>query len=221
MKCAELAYIKALLHAFKHPSEAVCGLLLGKLEGNELFVTDCIPLFHMNSTLLPMLDVAFLQAQAYCEGNDIQIVGYYAANEGLDDDKVSEHSCQVASRVKDGFKNAVHWQLINKKLTPKTDSLAITVCTSAGKDKPWAAATDAAVSRVDFVQGSGGGTLTPEAVFAGVRAAIKGFVFKAVADFDDHLEDMGQDIFNAGLDAKIAAAVGGAETQQAGSKKSN
>lgn len=49
----QLPLIKLLLHAAKHPSSSVSGLLLGSASDSAVTVSDVIPLFH-NSTQLAM-----------------------------------------------------------------------------------------------------------------------------------------------------------------------
>lgn len=58
------AYIKLVLHALKHKTSAVNGLLLGRLSsGSDVVVveiTDSIPLFHSQIGLLPPLEIALI-----------------------------------------------------------------------------------------------------------------------------------------------------------------
>lgn len=62
------ALIKILLHATAHPSQAVNGLLLGKIaadaaSGGSVEIVDALPLFHTYLSLAPMTEVALLQAR--------------------------------------------------------------------------------------------------------------------------------------------------------------
>ena len=53
-----------LLHAAKYPHCSVNGIFLRrqtKEPNPDVTVKDCIPLFHLNLTLLPMLEVALSQ----------------------------------------------------------------------------------------------------------------------------------------------------------------
>lgn len=55
------AYSKILLHAHKHPSKQVLGILVGQLlNKNSIQVTDSFPISH-GQTLLPMLEIALVQ----------------------------------------------------------------------------------------------------------------------------------------------------------------
>jgi hypothetical protein len=205
MKSADLAYIKAVLHAFKHPSDAVCGLLLGKMNGNTLQVIDSIPLFHSQLTLMPMIDVALTQVKAACQDGN-KVVGYYVANESLTDDTLSAHASRIANRVKDSFKDAVVWQIINARVPPKSDSLAITVYASSGKG--WSPSS-ADNMKIEFVKDSEGEykAIDTNEVFAGLRKSIEEFAFKELVDFDDHLADIQGDIWNVNLGDRIKKLV--------------
>ena len=58
-----LAFSKIVMHAAKYPHCAVNGVLLGtKTKGSETsIISDSVPLFHINLTLLPPLEVALSQ----------------------------------------------------------------------------------------------------------------------------------------------------------------
>lgn len=66
------SFVKMLLHGAKYPHCAVNGLFVqkktkSKNNQNEnggspaIQIVDCIPLFHINMTLLPMLELALHQ----------------------------------------------------------------------------------------------------------------------------------------------------------------
>ena len=60
------AYCKMMMHAAKYPCYSINGLLLSKASslasGSKLIkYVDCIPLFHINSGLSPMVEVALAQ----------------------------------------------------------------------------------------------------------------------------------------------------------------
>lgn len=55
------AYIKLVLHALKHKTSAVNGVLLGRLSGDIVEITDSVPLFHSSQIgLLPPLEIALI-----------------------------------------------------------------------------------------------------------------------------------------------------------------
>lgn len=58
---AQNAYIKLVLHALKHKTSAVNGVLLGRLSGDVVEITESVPLFHSSQIgLLPSLEIALI-----------------------------------------------------------------------------------------------------------------------------------------------------------------
>lgn len=63
---AQNAYIKLVLHALKHKTAAVNGVLVGRLvpstEGSHTVqISDAVPLFHSQISLLPALEISLIQ----------------------------------------------------------------------------------------------------------------------------------------------------------------
>ena len=59
------AYVTLFLHACKHSSKAVNGLLLGRVDGeNNVTLLKALPLFHSSFALSPMLEVALMLVRA-------------------------------------------------------------------------------------------------------------------------------------------------------------
>jgi hypothetical protein len=56
------ALLKLLLHAAKHPSSSVNGVLLGTTSGGT-HVTDVVPLFHSSLTLADSTEIALVQVR--------------------------------------------------------------------------------------------------------------------------------------------------------------
>jgi hypothetical protein len=54
------AYSLMFLHACKHPTKAVNGLLLGTADADGVHVTTVLPLFHSSFALSPMLEAALM-----------------------------------------------------------------------------------------------------------------------------------------------------------------
>ena len=61
------AYCKMLLHAAKYPHQAINGLVLADTKKHQntkiVHYVDCIPLFHINLGLAPMLEIALMQVR--------------------------------------------------------------------------------------------------------------------------------------------------------------
>ena len=60
----QLPLIKLLLHAAKHPSSSVSGLLLGSASDSVVSVSDVIPLFHNSTQLAMPTEMALTQVRA-------------------------------------------------------------------------------------------------------------------------------------------------------------
>ncbi|TMW69602.1 hypothetical protein Poli38472_001758 [Pythium oligandrum] len=74
------AYVKLLLHVAKHPSSTCSGLLIGEAAGQTVEISDVVPLFHHESPLAPLTEVACTMVDTWCEQQKKKIVGYYHAN---------------------------------------------------------------------------------------------------------------------------------------------
>ena len=86
------AYCKLFLHLAKYPHSSCNGVLLSKrhqsTENNaKLEFVDAIPLFHSSLTLAPAIEIALSQIDTYCINNDLEISGYYHANENINDNQ--------------------------------------------------------------------------------------------------------------------------------------
>ncbi|CAI7803841.1 unnamed protein product [Closterium sp. NIES-53] len=112
------AYIKASLHSIKFPYAPVLGVLIGKVRDGkngsggaadaessgervgkaEVEVEDAVPLFH-GSLLLPMLELALMQAEEYAASRGMAVVGVYAANERVDAPELAAGTKRVADCV--------------------------------------------------------------------------------------------------------------------------
>ncbi|CAJ0835139.1 8385_t:CDS:10, partial [Entrophospora sp. SA101] len=57
-------------------------------KGQQIVITDAIPLFHHWTTLTPMLEVGLQQVDIYAKRNKHNVVGYYHGNERVDDNKL-------------------------------------------------------------------------------------------------------------------------------------
>jgi len=113
---SQRAYVTLLLHALKHPSCAVSGVVLGPAppasardaassppgspraaQPRQLTLT--VPLFHTQPALVPMLEVALAQVEAYAAANGLVILAYYAANERPGDAELAPASKRIADKI--------------------------------------------------------------------------------------------------------------------------
>ncbi|XVE80590.1 hypothetical protein DITRI_Ditri14bG0151900 [Diplodiscus trichospermus] len=98
------AYIKLVLHAMKHKTTAVNGVLLGRVNPqneNVVEIIDSVPLFHSNLALLPPLEIALIMVEEHYGSQGLGIVGYFHANERFDDaglgivaKNIGDHMCR-------------------------------------------------------------------------------------------------------------------------------
>ena len=101
--CSPAAYCTAALHALKHPTQPVMGLLLGpRAEGKQAaYVAAAVPIMHTEvaSAPHPVTAMAVKQVQAVATSSGRRIVGMYAANERCDDNSLSQHTASLAAFV--------------------------------------------------------------------------------------------------------------------------
>ncbi|CDW56453.1 UPF0172 domain containing protein [Trichuris trichiura] len=96
-----LALAKVILHAAKYPHCCVNGFLIGhKAEkGRRVRIVDAVPLLHRWQVLTPMTELALIQVSTACSfdtNSKLQIVGYYQANEQLEDETIFLDNSRVA-----------------------------------------------------------------------------------------------------------------------------
>merc|ERR1711934_970089 len=86
IKLSAQAHAVALLHAFKFPHSAVCGVLVGFVNDEaNIVVEHAVAVAHGHITLTPMLEVALSQVECKYNKEGLKIVGYYQANAHLQD----------------------------------------------------------------------------------------------------------------------------------------
>lgn len=96
---SDRAYCKLILHALKHPLRSVCGALVGKANGDVVEVIDAIPYLHSTVSVAPNAEIALEQSSAYAATSGNTLVGYYHANERMDDDRLGKHATRIADCV--------------------------------------------------------------------------------------------------------------------------
>ncbi|KAH7470838.1 hypothetical protein PRIC1_003337 [Phytophthora ramorum] len=99
---ATQTYVKLALHAARRPASAVCGLLLGREQGQGFAISDAVPLFHHEAPLAPLLEVACAMVDAYCQkSQNMKIVGFYYAGNGYTSSDSSSGLSHFAEKVAD------------------------------------------------------------------------------------------------------------------------
>ncbi|CAI0378514.1 unnamed protein product [Linum tenue] len=193
---AQNAYIKLVLHALKHKTSAVNGVLLGRTSPkNESLVQieDSVPLFHNHLGLLPPLEISLIMIEEYYSARGLGIVGYFHANERFDDTELGNISKNIADHISRYFPQAAVLLLDNKKLEalPK------------GKDRSPVVQlyTKDAYKNWKLVAEDGGIHLTFKEPAANTILLdyISSEKWQEVVDFDDHLDDITKDWLNPDL----------------------
>jgi len=190
------AYSKILLHACKYPHKAINGVLIGQEapEPNEVVVTDSVPLFHLTLGLTPMLEVALSQVDAFCRTNGLQIVGYYQANENLNDNSPDWISYKMAEKISERFPHGVLMMIDNNKMGIECAEKACK-CQYLQETK-WKEINDKEI----YLEGG-------EMTLGVASDLLQGKAHQSLIDFDNHLDDISQDWFNTAINKLIDLSV--------------
>ncbi|KAG9455468.1 hypothetical protein H6P81_008372 [Aristolochia fimbriata] len=188
------AYIKLVLHALKHKTSSVNGILVGRLLGDNLVeISDSIPLSHTQIPLLPTLEIALLQVEEYFKSEGLGVVGYYHANERYDDSDLGNVSKKIGDQISRYFPQAAILLLDNKKLEAlqkgNDTSPAVQLYTKDAS-KSWRQAGADSSSQLSLKEPSA------NVVLLDYISTEKG---KEIVDFDDHLDDISKDWLNADI----------------------
>ena len=218
MACAPSAYFTAVMHSMKHPTQPVCGLLLGRRSDGTAdapaYVAAAVPITHneVASAPHPITSVAIKQVAAVGRSTGRRIVGLYVANERLDDSSLHEHTVALLSYLSDATesKSLTVWLLNNRTLKPHDESDAAAVKLYAAERTQSAPGSAGASVRVHHVPGLGlrFAKWNPDALAASDEVPTRRVMGKlielldgrrhmAVVDFEEHLEDCANDYFNA------------------------
>ncbi|KAL4445001.1 hypothetical protein ABPG77_004051 [Micractinium sp. CCAP 211/92] len=197
------ALYTVLLHAAKHPTSAVSGLLLGAVSGEGVEVAQALPVCHGFITLTPLLEAAMVQAEQYAKEQQsahpgLRLVGYYQCNERLADGELGAGR-RVADRLEAACPDAVALVLDGAAL-----EAALKASQASGAESGQSVfhlySKDGARGWVKAASSKGGAIRCPSGDVAAQLAQYTGQgLHQQVADFEEHLEDLGQDWLNAGL----------------------
>lgn len=194
------AYGKLMLHALKYPTAAVNGVLLGKVGGDGVDITEAVPLFHSLLNLSAMLEVALLQIDTYCASRQgLEIVGYYQANHGVAKSGIDSTASAIAAQINKVNPRAVVIMVNNRVLTKETlaQGKAVTVFFPQGEgwvSWPTGSGGDESVARVD---------ISPSPSAVGAATAKLAAEPAALVDFDNYLDDPTLSYLNDELSKRI------------------
>lgn len=187
----QTAYVKLVLHALKHPTSAVNGVLIGRIDGATVEVTDCVPLFHGQLGLLPMLELALSQVDEHLASTkDETIVGYYHANELFDNHELSPLGKKIGDHIARHCPQAGILVLDNRLLGA--------LAKETGKATP---VVGLYVREGSIWKGAPTGALRLRDTAANNLLCdyIKEERQRRVVDFDEHLDDVSKDWLNPTL----------------------
>ncbi|XP_073101838.1 ER membrane protein complex subunit 8/9 homolog [Elaeis guineensis] len=193
---AQAAYIKLVLHALKHRTSPVGGLLVGRLpedNASTVQIADAIPLTHSQIGLLPSLELALIQVEEHFGAEGLSVVGYYHANERYDDAELGNAAKKIGDHIFRYFPRAALLLLDNKGLEElvkgKGRDLVVQLYTR-DSSKSWHQAGSDGRSQLTIKEPSANVLLLDY---------ISSEKWQNIVDFDDHLDDISKDWLNPNL----------------------
>ena len=173
------AYCKMIMHAAKDPSSSINGLLLAKKSGerNVLYV-DCIPLFHINTALAPMVEVALAQVENEVTRSGMRIAGFYHAHDNLRDNHVDTFSQKIADKIAENIPGTILVTIDSKKLSLNIESHALIVHQHEAASGKWKRREGSVRLEHDNV------------TLQCATAVIHKKIYRDIVDFDTHLDDI-------------------------------
>ena len=206
---SERAYVKLALHAAKHPTRDALGALVGRVKGEDLEVTDALPMTHTPLSVTPTVEIALEQfAHHAALDGDQNLVGAYLANERAGNVGLGPNARSVADVIRNAAPNKNAVALVvdaaalydaldgaNENETPhQNHNHGLILMRRMGDGSTW-----------ETVGGSSGtvvveprATKSAKALFASPDAT------RSLVDFDDHLDDPARDWRNPGVDGMLA-----------------
>ncbi|XP_073009044.1 ER membrane protein complex subunit 8/9 homolog [Typha latifolia] len=193
---SQSAYIKLVLHALKHRSAAVNGLLVGHLTEDGaavVHIADSIPLSHSQIALLPSLELALIQVEEHFSSKGMGIVGYYHANERYDDRELGNAAKKIGDHVFRYFPRAAVLLLDDKKVEELMEG--------KGRDPALQLYTRDSSKSWRQVGSDGSSQLILKEPSANIVLVdyIASQKWQELVDFDDHLDDISKDWLNPDL----------------------
>ncbi|XP_058795190.1 ER membrane protein complex subunit 8/9 homolog [Phymastichus coffea] len=189
------AYAKIVLHAAKYPHCAINGLLLGKLRSNELQIVDAVPLFHVCLHVSPMSELALTMVEQVAINKGLVIVGYYLANENINDissDKPAHRA--ISEKIAENFNHAVLTVVSNKDMTIGMNTNPLRI--SQYSDGKWKYRDK---SSINFEAGAD--------LLEAMYHLMRNEEYRNLVDFDNHLDNISLDWQNYNLNHIIDKAL--------------
>eukprot|EP00211_Chloroparvula_japonica_P016311 CAMPEP_0119120540 /NCGR_PEP_ID=MMETSP1310-20130426/1532_1 /TAXON_ID=464262 /ORGANISM="Genus nov. species nov., Strain RCC2339" /LENGTH=193 /DNA_ID=CAMNT_0007110021 /DNA_START=44 /DNA_END=625 /DNA_ORIENTATION=+ len=183
VQISTLAYVKALLHAYKRSTASVTGVVVGKLgkDGCRMEVEDIFPLTH-GSFLYPEVEMALSIIRLLCAKKQQVVLGFYHGNEARSDKSIPALLGTLGAQLEEKCGSSLLLVMNNAQLAAGQmafDGYFI----EKGKDGP--------VEKSVTVRFASGDT---SQVLAN---CIKGGAADVLVDYSDHLDDLTLDWTNA------------------------
>lgn len=178
------AYSVLFMHACKHASKSVNGVLLGSIaDGGVITVQKALPFFHSSLALAPMLEVGLMLADEYCSLHPhLSIVGYYQANEMVNDLELGVFGRKIAEKISSHSTEAVALLIDGSHMQPSPTDLRLLVLTPGGRKMSVEPTLQDAESSIATLEGC---------LAAGKQ--------QQLVDLDAHLDDATLDWLNTAL----------------------
>lgn len=193
--CDQTALLKILLHSAKYPAASVNGVLLGRISKDKqsVEIVDAIPLLHSFLTLAPALETALVQVSSYAkQQKELELVGYYHANERYDDTELSTSARRVADKLYSNTELACALLINSPKLKSSLQSKAGNFLQLYTKDEGGRNWVKSSIDSSNLKYDSGSVlSVFPEMCSQGRHTKL--------SDFDDHLNDLSRDWRNQEL----------------------
>merc|ERR1712013_852362 len=132
-----------------------------------------IPLFHINTGLAPMVEVALAQIESELEGTGMVISGFYHAHDNLRDTHIDVFSQKIADKIAENSPGTLLATIDSKKLSLNIDCSGLIL------------------HEHDSI------------TLACALALIHKKIYRDLVDFDIHLDDISLDYLNVELNMEI------------------
>lgn len=186
------AYGKIIFHCAKYPHRAVNGVLIGTIskKDNSVQVQDCVPLFHAELDLTPMLEVALTQVEIYAISKGLSIVGYYHAKPQLDDCSLTDTIKSIGSKICQNSDVSCVLMVDNRKILTSHNELAVKMFINQEQTSQWKEQRNISLMGGD-------------AVMSLLIKAVENGMFQKLIDFDNHLDCVDADWTNPSINKLI------------------
>mmetsp|Transcript_55521 Transcript_55521/g.63739 ORF Transcript_55521/g.63739 Transcript_55521/m.63739 type:complete len:202 (+) Transcript_55521:45-650(+) len=190
---ANKVYKKIYFHCLKYLTDDVFGLIVGKVSGSSVQITDAYPLYHSRITS-PTLEIGLEFIENIANENGEKLLGFYESlvkNSGDSEVKISETAHRLYEGLMDTFAS-------NSKLT---NPIFLSVRDFAEEEKADDSKLETKVyhvhrngSDVKFVDVTGevGAILTSDKLTEDLEKKN----YRKVVDFEEHLENPNADFTN-------------------------